>query len=258
MSAQTVFAQALLQPGLPCPGGLRTWNGSDPEQRFAVYRNNVVVSLVDALAATFPVVQALVGEEFFRAMAGVFVRAHPPSSRILAWYGAELPDFIDRFEPAASLPYLADVARLEMARVRAYHAADVAALPSEALQAAWANPDQLARLRLGLHPSVQVLASRYAVFSLWAAHQGTLDLADVDPYQAETALLYRHAMEVDAMAVSPATGQFIRALLQGESLLAAASVDNDLNLPATLAHLIRLQLLTHMDFGDQDHEHAKN
>jgi hypothetical protein len=250
MSTQTVFAQALLQPGQPCPDGLRTWNGSDPTLRLAVYRNNVVVSLVDALAATFPVVQALVGEEFFRAMAAVFVRAQPPSSRILAWYGAGLADFIAAFEPAAGLPYLADVARLEMARVRAYHAADVAAVPPEALQAALSQPERLAYLRLGLHPSLQVLASPYAVFSLWAAHQGTLALASVDPHHAETALVYRHAMQVESMACSPATGRFIQALLQGEGLLAAASADAALDLPTTLAYLIRQQLVTHIDFGD--------
>jgi len=250
MSAQALFAQALLQPAQPCPDGLRVWNGSDPALRFAVYRNNVLVSLVDALATTFPVVQALVGEEFFRAMAALFVRTHSPQSRILAWYGADLADFIEHFEPAGSLPYLADVARLEMARVRAYHAADVAAVPSEALQAALAQPERLASLRLGLHPSLQVLASRYAVFSLWAAHQGPLDLASVDPCQAETVLVYRNGMQVETTTASPASGHFIRAVLQGESLLAAASADTDLNLPATLAHLVRQQLITHLDFGD--------
>lgn len=250
MTAQDVFTQALLQPAQLCPDGLRSWNGSDPALRFAVYRNNVLVSLVDALAATFPVVQALVGEEFFRAMAALFVRAHPPQSRILAWYGADLADFIDRFEPAASLPYLADVARLEMARVRAYHAADATAVPPQVLQAALSQPERLATLRLGLHPSLQVRVSRYAVFSLWAAHQGTLDLASVDPYLAETALVYRQDVQVETLAVSPATSQFIRAVLQGESLLAAASADTDLNLPVTLAHLVRQQLITHLDFGD--------
>ncbi|MEO8121927.1 MAG: DNA-binding domain-containing protein, partial [Rhodoferax sp.] len=72
MNSQTAFANALLNAELPCPSGLKTWNGSDPGTRFAVYRNNVMVSLIDALADTYPVVQELVGEEFFRAMARVF------------------------------------------------------------------------------------------------------------------------------------------------------------------------------------------
>lgn len=69
------FAAALLDPARPAPAGLTSWNGSDPAQRFAVYRNNVTVSLIDALADTFPVVQALVGVDFFRTMAREFVRA---------------------------------------------------------------------------------------------------------------------------------------------------------------------------------------
>ena len=81
----------------------------------AVYRNNVVVSLVDALAQTFPVTHQLVGEAFFRALAQVFVRAHPPRTRVLSHYGDGLPGFVARFPPAAGLPYLADVARVEWA-----------------------------------------------------------------------------------------------------------------------------------------------
>jgi hypothetical protein len=44
MNSQTVFANALLNAELPCPSGLKTWNGSDPSTRFAVYRNNVMVA----------------------------------------------------------------------------------------------------------------------------------------------------------------------------------------------------------------------
>ncbi len=119
MSTQTAVAQALLDPALPCPTGLSTWNGSDPQTRFAVYRNNVMMSLIDALADTYPVVQRLVGEDFFRAMARVFAQAKPPRSAVMAYYGRDFAAFIDAFPPAASVPYLADVARLEMARVLA-------------------------------------------------------------------------------------------------------------------------------------------
>lgn len=80
---QAEFATALLDPKAACPSGLQAWNRSDPQPRLAVYRNNVVSSLIGALADTFPVVQALVGVDFLHAMAGVFVRQHPPRSRLL-------------------------------------------------------------------------------------------------------------------------------------------------------------------------------
>ena len=83
MSDHRVFADRLFSTQPACPPGLTTWNQSDPGRRFAVYRNNVMVSLIDALADTFPVVQQLVGEVFFRAMAGVFARQSPPRSSMV-------------------------------------------------------------------------------------------------------------------------------------------------------------------------------
>ena len=251
--SQTRFAQSLLDPAQACPGGLYAWNGSDPAERFGIYRNNVVVSLVDALAQTFPVVQQLVGEDFFRAMARLFVQAHPPRTRVLVWYGADLATFVDNFEPAASVPYLADVARLEMCRVRAYHAADVEAVQPQALQAALADPQQLAQLQLDLCPSLHVVASQFAVFSLWAAHQGSRQMADVDPALPQTALVFRRGLDVETLEISAAAGAFITALQQGTSLLGAASVDPTLDLPSTLALLIRQQLITRIHAGELPH-----
>ena len=214
---QTDFAAALLDPGVACPQGLRAWNGSDPAARFAVHRNNVISSLQDALSETFPVVQELVGVEFFRAMAAVFVRQSPPRSRILAHYGQEFPNFIERFEPAASVPYLADMARLEMARVRAYHAADAAALASESVSLALASGDRIGQLRLVCHPSVSVVSSRHAVVSLWAAHQDGSDLATIDIDQAEEAIVLRAGLDVLVLRLPPGGAEFVSALLRSGS-----------------------------------------
>lgn len=260
MNSQTAFAQALLDPALDCPGGLTSWNGSDPRTRFAVYRNNVTVSLIDALADTFPVVRELVGEEFFRAMARVFVQAHPPRSRVMAYYGETFADFVASFAPAASVPYLADVARLEMARVRAYHAADVPPLDAEALRVALTDPRQLMFLRLALHPGVHVIASKFAVFSLWAAHQGALGISSVDPELAQMALVFRNALEVDTLELSAAAGMFISAVQRGESLMDAAAIASgahqDFDLANTMALLIRHQLMSGITTGDRNHEHT--
>src|SRR5690606_15015602 len=106
-------------PEQAVPGAVMAHSAGIPARRFAVYRNNVVVGLVNALAARFPALQRIVGEEFFRAMAQLYVRAHPPRSRLLMEYGDGFADFIAAFEPAAELPYLADIARLEAARTRA-------------------------------------------------------------------------------------------------------------------------------------------
>ena len=258
MSSQSAFAAALLNPDLPCPGGLTCWNGSDPELRFAVYRNNVMVSLIDALADTFPVVQALVGEEFFRAMARAFAQVSPPRSRLMVYYGDSFADFVASFPPAAPVPYLADVARLEMARVRAYHAADAAPVQPEALQAALADPEQLLSLRLHVHPSVQVIESPFAVVSLWAAHQGALCMTSVDSDVAQTALVFRQGLDVDTLEFGAGNARFVKALQNDQSLLeaaeAAASSDPEFDLSHALALLLRCQLITHITTGEPPHE----
>ena len=218
------FAAALLDPGLPPPDGLIAWNGSDPARRFAVYRNNGVVSLVDALADTFTVTQELVGEVFFRAMARVFALAAPPRSRLMAFYGEGFPDFIAGFPPAAGVPYLADVARLEYLRVLAYHAGDASPIAADELAAALADPETLPAQRVVLHPSLHVLGSRFAVASLWGAHQGLLALADVVPDQPETALVTRCGLDVEVLRITPADGVFIAALRDGVPLGGAVQV----------------------------------
>jgi hypothetical protein len=221
MSDQAGFANALRDRLAPCPAGLTTWNGSDPAARLAVYRNNVWVSLIDALADGFPVTQALVGADFFRAMAQCFIQAQLPRSALLAEYGADFPDFIAGFAPADPVPYLADVARLEWLRVRAYHAADADPVTPERLQLALSQPETLGQWGLRLHPALSVLASDYAVVALWAAHQGVGDLGAVDPSQAETALVLRAGLEVEVIRLAAGAAEFIQQVLAGACLSAA-------------------------------------
>src|SRR5687768_8615978 len=105
-SAEAAFAHALLDPVSPVPPDVVAPGGGDAARRFAVYRNNVVVGLVDALASRFPVVERVVGAEFLRAMARLYVAAEPPRSPLLFRYGDTFPAFVEGFPPAAALPWL--------------------------------------------------------------------------------------------------------------------------------------------------------
>lgn len=249
MSTQHSWAQSLLDPAQATPSGLVTWNHSDPQRRLAVHRNNVMVSLVDALAHTFPVTQELVGETFFRAMAQVFVRAHPPRTRVLSHYGAELPGFIARFAPAASLPYLADVAQLEMLRLQALHAADARAMDAQAIAAVMHDAQALPTLRWRLAPSLHLLRSAHAAVSLWAAHQegSGLALEDIDPEQAESALVFRSGLDVMVWQTPPGMAELVLGLLLddpfGQALERALAAAPDFDLTQALATLIRHELL---------------
>jgi hypothetical protein len=248
IGGQAAFAAALLDPARASPPGLRAWNGSDPAARLAVYRNNVISSLINALADTFPVVQQLVGEAFFRAMAGVFARQFPPRSSILAHYGEGFADFIEQFEPARSVPYLADMSRLELARVRAFHAPDAEPVSREAFALALASGERIVELRLECHPSVTVVQSDYAVASLWAAHHTQGDLGAIDVGRGEDAIVLRHHLDVQLLRLPPGAPEFVAAIQRGSALGdaagAAAAATAAFDLSATLALLLGQGALT--------------
>lgn len=236
---QAAFAQALLDPHATVPG-LRAWNGSDPTVRLDVHRNTVVASLVDALADTFPVVQALVGPVCFRALASAHVRAEPPCSPVLAHYGAGFADWLAHQPLLAALPWLSDVAQLEYARVQAFHAAEAPVCTAARLGAALAQPERLPGLVLPLQPGVQVLRSCWAVVSLWAAHQGQGRIEDVRIDQPEAALVLREDEDVVVLPVPLPTGRFAQALRQRRPLgEAVAEGGTGLDLGASLALLLR-------------------
>lgn len=162
---QRAFGAAILDATRPVPPGLVGPDGEQSPRRFAVYRNNVIAGLIETLSDAYPVVHRLVGEEFFRAMAALYVSKNPPRSPILLDYGAGFPAFLDNFEPVASLPYIADVARIERAWVEAYHAAEAEGRdPAELAEVA---AEAFGDLCFTLHPSLGIVCSKLPVLTIW-------------------------------------------------------------------------------------------
>ena len=206
------FARALLDSDLPPPCGL-------PPRRFAVYRNNVVVGLVEALAARFPACRRLLGEECFHAVAVAHARQAPPRSRLMQEYGEGFAAFLEGVAPLDDYPYLADVARLEYALGRAYHAADAVPLPPEALAALPA--DVLERTALTLHPSLQLVASRFPIVSIWRANMSDEAPMPLTLEDAEGALVLRTGQRVEAHVLSEGAYAFMARLAHGDTVGAA-------------------------------------
>jgi hypothetical protein len=136
-------------------------------ERFAIHRNNAAVTLIEALRLVYPVVDKLVGGEFFEGAARAFIARHPPRTACLNDYGAEFAEFLARFPAAAALAYLPDVTRLEWAVNASLNAPDAPALAPAAL--AELDESALRRLRLLPHPAVKLLALRYPADAIWRA-----------------------------------------------------------------------------------------
>lgn len=214
--SQSEFVAGLLNPEAPAPDDLVGPTGAPAGKRYDVYRNNVTVSLGDALQTAFPVILKLVGAEFFKAMAAIYVRAHPPQSPLMMFYGAEMPAFLADFPPVAHLPYLPDVARVELAVRHAYHAADARPFTGDDLGGI--SEGDLPGLRFTPSPAAQLIESAYPVASIWRANM----MGGENGTGAEAALIARPGFDPQVDVVTGPDIAVARALLAGQTLAHAA------------------------------------
>ncbi|WP_432723823.1 DNA-binding domain-containing protein [Jeongeupia wiesaeckerbachi] len=189
----------------------------------ALYRSNVRLNRIDALENAFPTVAALVGVDWFRAMARAYVIAEPAASANLHDDGATLAVFLDGFAPAANLPYMADVARLDWARHRAWYAPDSAPLDPARLAAL--DADGFARCVLGFDPALALVVSmRWPIAAIAAMHEGGAP-ADLNA-GGQAVLVWRDGWR----PVDRQDAGWLKALLAGVAVgeaLAAAQGDPD-------------------------------
>lgn len=238
MSRQGAFRSAILDPAQPAPPGLVDGHGAPAGRRFAVYRNNVTLSLTEALEQTFPIVRKLIGSENFAHVARAYLRAHPPASPILSRYGESFPGFIEGFAPLAHLGYLPDIARLERALVDSYHAADAPAFdPAILSQTA---PEALPALHLRLAPAVRLLRSAWPIHGIWRFN--TEEPAPQPPHEAQDVLITRPDYDPLPRLLPRGGAAFIAALLAdaplGEAAQSATETAPDFDLSALLALLL--------------------
>lgn len=220
---QAAFSHGLLDADFPTPADVvGPAKGKKANKRYNVYRNNVIVGLTEALMAAYPVVNLLVGEEFFRAMTPVFVRQVPPRTAMLAEYGKDYPDFLAGFEPVQDVPYLADVARLEQAWLQSYHSADTDPMDPAMLQSV--PQDRLGEIVFEFHPACRLVCSDYPIHSIWAAHKQDDPAARMEQIEmkAEHVLLSRPHLDISVIALPFGGGAFIQALMDGQNLAQAA------------------------------------
>ncbi len=234
MTTQTEFHGALLDAQQPVPAGLSDGKGRPAGRRYSVYRNNVAVSLGEALGTGFPAISKLIGPENFKNLAGIFLRQSPPASPLMMHYGAGFPEFLERFEPLKHLGYLGDVARIELALRRSYHAADAPAANASILQSL--DEEGLMACRMALAPAVQILRSPWPATSIWAFNM--VPGSPKPQARAEDTLITRPEFDPMPHALPAGGAAFCQSLAKGETfgaaLTAAQSETPEFDLGATL------------------------
>jgi Putative DNA-binding domain len=252
-SYPAVLARGLTDPEYRTPAGIVGPNGKNAVKRYNVYRNNVTVSLINALAAIFPATQRITGVEFFRAMARFYVRATPPRSPLLFEYGREFPDFIERYEYARPTPYLADTARIERAWLDAYHAADE--LPLAAQNLASILPESLPDVIFVGHPAAFIVRSQFPTRSIFVANRSEGPMERIESFVPEDTLVTRPDQQVAIRGLPPGGAEFLTQLLMGEPLGAAAAraleTSPDFDLTRNVAGMIEAGVFTSFRTGER-------
>ena len=239
-SYAAAFASSLLDPGLATPVVVAGPAGKRADKRYNVQRNNVAISLIDALAAVYPAVQRITGVDFFRAMARSHIRATPPSSPLLFEYGRDFPAFIEKYEYASLMPWLADTARIERAWLDAYHAANAEPLAPAALAAV--PREKLADLVFITHPATQIVRSRFSAVTIVAANRSTDPVDRIDASMPEDGLITRPDFDVVLRRLPPGGATFIESLMSrrslGEAAASALEISSSFDIAANITGMI--------------------
>ena len=211
---QAVLQCAIFNPKMPHPKALTNGQGQLAGRRFNVYRNNVFASLIGALEIIFPVLRDLIGAKNFKTLATEYLQLHAPRSPLIMAYGTGIPDYLATYPPTRGIGYLPDTARLELAMRESYHAKDAEITDANALIGL--SPECLANSKVSLVPSVRLVSSNWPICAIWSYNvDGNTPRPEMN---RETALVLRPEWDPELHVLTPAGGEFVSALLNGQSI----------------------------------------
>lgn len=243
-TTQLLFSQALFD-GRRESQALPLFKGDARlvEQRFALYRGNLTGAWNKALSAAYPVLTALVGDEFFSGLARAYGKAYPSEAGDLNIFGAHFPAFLEVFEHVGAYPYFPDTARLEWALHRAHYASGASVLGTADFAAL--SPEQLDECRFALQPACSLFHSKWAVVELWQAHQqGNRHAFPSELARPNFGLVARPAWKAELVKLTPASYALLSALSDGQTLGpaldAALQIDSDYHFGPDLQQWLQL------------------
>ena len=213
--------------------GLRIVDPARTERGLAVYRANAHALAQRALEAACPTLAEMVGADDFAALARGFWHAHPPTRGDICEWGAQLPDWLAGQASLTDWPWLADVARLDLALHQAERAAD-AEVDAESLGMLGEHEPE--RLQLVLMPGSGLVVSPWPIVTMLGAHRGPAASRDgrfdavreaLTAGLGETAFVWRRGWRAEACAVDPATAAWMADLMAGLDLGRVLSREGD-------------------------------
>jgi len=213
----------------------------------AIYQNSSIGNIIQAMKLTYPVIEKLVGEDFFRASCKEFISAHWPKSANMDDYGVEYADFLASFEPAKQLVYLKDVAQLEWL----FH---LSSLAGDSIAVDWTclstvDADEALEVRLLLAPSVKLINSPFSIGQIWQMNQeNSLEYREINLAQKTSLVVFRSGLKTEVMAVTEGEFAFLSSFYQNQSLANAietsTKIDSHISIDDVIKKYIELNIIS--------------
>jgi len=193
-------------------------------ERLDLYADMYFYRLRDCLAEDFPALRARLGETRFHNLVTDYLLAHPSRHFSLRELGRALPGFLARHALEREFPALADLARLEWARVDVFDDADAAPLSREGLLGPGASDPE--GFGFALIPAARLLRLDASVLPLWKrldAGGGAGEDADAaggPRGEARAVRVWRKGFAVLHRSMQPDEERCLEALASGGASLA--------------------------------------
>lgn len=216
-------------------------------ERIAIYRGNLQAIWTNALRNAYPVIEQLVGADFFAQLAVLYAEKYPSQSGDLNEFGWHFSAFLEVEESVVDFPYFAAVAALEWQVHRNYYAADAQAIR---LSDFLANAGESAsECTLQFHPAVSFFHAVFAAVPIYLAHQyAEVQVIDVDLQTPSFAIVSRDGWRPHVTQLSQAEYVALSVLYQGQTLgdafEAALDIVSDFNVAHALQSWFELEIFT--------------
>lgn len=195
-------------------------DGVHPVDNFAIYRNNVISNLSNVLTEVYPLIEKLLGSDFFQLTIKEYIHRYPSCSGNLHDYGEYFSDFLAEYQPLKDLPYLAEVAQFEWFCQQLFFAANPAAFDVSFLENV--SEEQYPHLHFQLHPASRVHKFHYPILRIIELCDGDID-EDIHMNEGSVyLLLIRRELDVLYLPLTIGEFTFLSALQENQSLAVAA------------------------------------
>jgi hypothetical protein len=226
----------------------------EPSCNLEIYRNNILTNLIEALQNTYPLIQTLLGTDFFNKTAREYIRQYPSRSGNLHDYGEYFSNFLSEYQPVHHLIYLAEVAEFEWACHITYVAGDYPLFDVAVLQQY--TEDQYNLLRFVLNPASALRKFHFPILQI-------LDLCLKNPNEivdlnneGNNLLIIRKELDIALLPLPKDEFTFLEALQNHYSLIDALEmtqrINPDFNIEEKLPEFIQNKILVDCYLSDED------